>query len=90
MKHFKTIFRIVIGLFLPLAIRSAFANEATTVYLTAKGTDLRLAKTAELAWTAMPQPSEKVEVVFVDRTKTFQSILGIGGVAYRRCGRDFL
>ena len=79
MKYFQTIFRLVIWSLLLLANRSAFANESGAVYLTVKGTDLRLAKTEELTWTAMPQPSEKVDVVFVDPTKTFQSILGIGG-----------
>jgi glucosylceramidase len=55
------------------------ANDATAVYLTEKDTDLRLAKTAELNWTDMAQPSEKETVVFVDPAKTFQSIIGIGG-----------
>jgi glucosylceramidase len=79
MKYFQTIFRHVIWLLLLFANGSTFASDAATVYLTAKGTDLRLAKTAGLTWTTMPQPSEKVDVVFVDPTKTFQSILGIGG-----------
>ena len=50
-----------------------------TVYMTAKDTDLRLAKATELSWSDMPQPSEKETVVFVDPAKTFQTIVGIGG-----------
>ena len=52
---------------------------SVTVYLTAKDTGQRLAKTADLAFIAMPQPSEKEQCVFVDGTKRFQTLVGIGG-----------
>jgi glucosylceramidase len=55
------------------------ANEAASVYLTAKDTNQRLAKTAELHWSELAQPPEKVDVIFVDPTKPFQTLVGIGG-----------
>src|SRR5262245_19384352 len=52
---------------------------STAVYLTAKNSYFRLAKTAELEWIDLAQTSEKENVVFVDANKTYQTILGIGG-----------
>jgi glucosylceramidase len=49
------------------------------VYLTAKGAQKLLAKTGELAFFEMEQPSEKDAAVFVDPKKAFQTVLGIGG-----------
>ena len=78
MKHKQTVLPFVISAIL-FADQSCFANDAATVYLTAKGTDYRLAKMPDLSWSDMPQPSEKVDVVFVDPTKAFQTFIGIGG-----------
>jgi glucosylceramidase len=50
-----------------------------TVYLTAKDTAYRLANTGELNFIDLPQPSEKQETIFVDPSKTFQTVIGIGG-----------
>lgn len=50
-----------------------------SVYVTAKNTGQRLAKSADLQFVPMPQPGEKQQCVFVDSTKTFQTLLGIGG-----------
>jgi glucosylceramidase len=50
-----------------------------TVYLTAKNTACRLANVGELNFIDLPQPSEKQEAIFVDSSKTFQTVLGIGG-----------
>jgi glucosylceramidase len=49
------------------------------VYLTAQGTPQKLAKIAEPAFAALPQPSEQEAAVFVDPKKRFQTLLGIGG-----------
>jgi glucosylceramidase len=65
------------------ALTAAAAPETApghvTVYLTAKGGQHRLAKTAEPAFTALAQPSEQQAAVFVDPGKRFQTIIGIGG-----------
>jgi glucosylceramidase len=50
-----------------------------TVYVTAKDTGQRLADTGELRFTDMPQHTEKQECIFVDPSKEFQTMLGIGG-----------
>jgi len=62
-----------------LAISGVRAGERAAVYLTARGTDQRIAKAAELEWTDLPQPPEKVDVIFLDPSKKFQSLVGIGG-----------
>jgi glucosylceramidase len=49
------------------------------VYLTAKDTDNKLSRTGELSFEPLPQPTEKQESIFVDPSKTFQTVVGIGG-----------
>jgi glucosylceramidase len=49
------------------------------VYVTAKDTGQRLAKTAELDFKKLPQPSEKQDAIFVDSSKTYQTVVGVGG-----------
>jgi glucosylceramidase len=49
------------------------------VYTTAQNTHLRLSKTETLDFKKFGQPVETEACIFVDPTKTFQSILGIGG-----------
>jgi glucosylceramidase len=50
------------------------------VYTTADSTDLRLALTdSSLQFADFGQPKETQVCVFVDPTKTFQTLLGIGG-----------
>ena len=69
-------------LFIGLAVAaSSGAQDAGTVnvYLTAKGTGQKLAKTADLNFEKLPQPSEKQDAVFVDSSKTYQTIVGVGG-----------
>ena len=63
------------------AMVSAADNSAKpiSVYLTAKDTGQLLARTADLSFAAMPQPAEQEPCIFVDPTKTFQTLLGIGG-----------
>lgn len=77
----RTLFQFVVStlLVVSLTAESSRASDTATVYLTAKDTDLRLAKTAELHWTDLAQPTEKVDVLFIDPSKTFQTIIGIGG-----------
>jgi glucosylceramidase len=49
------------------------------VYVTAQGTSQKLARTDNLSFVDMPQPAEKQETIFVDPSKTYQTVLGIGG-----------
>ncbi len=49
------------------------------VYTTADSSNLRLTVTDSLSFKDLPQPLETDVCVFVDPTKTFQTILGIGG-----------
>jgi glucosylceramidase len=78
-----------LGMALALMSMTAFAQQKASgipsagtkvmVYTTAKDTELRLAKTAEVAFAESKQPLETEFSVFVEPEKTFQSILGIGG-----------
>ncbi len=54
-------------------------NKTVTIYTTAQNTDYRLSKTETLRFAAKPQPVETEISVFVDPSKTFQSVLGFGG-----------
>jgi glucosylceramidase len=66
---------------------TAFAQQATytakgkkaVVYTTAENTELRISKTHELDFDSSKQPLETEFSIFVEPSKTFQSILGIGG-----------
>jgi glucosylceramidase len=49
------------------------------VYVTARDTGQRLARTNDETLVDTPQITEKKEYVFVDPSKTFQTVLGIGG-----------
>ncbi|RYE29455.1 MAG: glycosyl hydrolase [Sphingobacteriaceae bacterium] len=55
------------------------ANKSVTVYTTAQNTDYRLSKTGTLQFAPKAQPAETEISVFVDPSKTFQSVIGIGG-----------
>ena len=71
--------RPVLALLLFLSLARGFSQNTAVVYLTAKDTNQRLAKTGELIFAGMPQPAEAQETVLVDPSKTFQTMLGIGG-----------
>ncbi len=71
--------RPVLILLLLLSLARGFSQNTAVVYLTAKDTNQRLAKTGELTFADMPQPPEKQETILVDPSKTFQTMLGIGG-----------
>jgi len=55
------------------------ANKMVTVYTTAQNTDYRISKTQTLPFAAKAQPVETETSIFVDPSKTFQSVVGIGG-----------
>jgi glucosylceramidase len=50
-----------------------------SVFTTAQNTDYRLTKTGTLTFTAKPQPEEGDISVFVDPSRMFQTMIGIGG-----------
>jgi len=54
-------------------------HKIVKVYLTADHTNDRLTQTETLHFTDKPQPVETEVAVFVDPSKTFQTMLGIGG-----------
>ncbi len=62
-----------------LAATSRLPAEALQVYVTAKDTEQRLTRVADLSLAARDHPTEKQPYVFVDPAKTFQTVLGIGG-----------
>jgi glucosylceramidase len=49
------------------------------LYLTAKNTSQRLARTGELRFAAGNQAAVQGQAIFIDPSKTFQVVLGIGG-----------
>jgi glucosylceramidase len=54
-------------------------SRPVSIYVTAKDTGQRLARIGDLHFTDLPQPTEKQMCIFVDPSKTFQTLLGIGG-----------
>lgn len=54
-------------------------NRTIAVYTTAKDTDLRLSPSGTLTFRDASQPLETQTSIFVDPSKTFQTIVGIGG-----------
>ncbi|MCU0786648.1 MAG: glycosyl hydrolase [Verrucomicrobia bacterium] len=61
-----------------LCAAGAPAEGTATLYLTAKGTQQRLAPSGELTFQAKPQPQEWEKAVFLDPSKKFQTFVGIG------------
>ncbi len=49
------------------------------VYLTAKNTGDKLSKKETLIFEDLPQPEEHTSTIILDKNKTFQSVIGIGG-----------
>ncbi|MGE5810509.1 MAG: hypothetical protein ACM339_03350, partial [Ignavibacteria bacterium] len=49
------------------------------IYLTAKNTNDRIAKKESLKFEPLEQPDEHIPTIILDRDKTFQTIVGIGG-----------
>lgn len=75
---------VILALALFLARTASGQTASTTprsgeIYLTAKGTDHRLARIGDLNFMDLPQPTEKQPCIFIDPTRKFQTVLGIGG-----------
>ena len=65
-----------------LSVRTGDADISSrpvSVYVTAQDTGQRLARLGDLHFTDLPQPTEQQMCIFVDASKTFQTLLGIGG-----------
>jgi glucosylceramidase len=78
MMIFRTGLLWLVALTLPFA--ACAQTKTVAVYVTAKDTGQRLARTDSLSWIDLPQPAEQTqECVFVDPSKTFQTVVGIGG-----------
>ena len=73
----KQLFAAAISLLIMPA--SLHAQKEVTVYTTAHNSDYRLMKTGTLPFSAKPQPAEDEFSVFVDPSRTFQTMIGIGG-----------
>ena len=58
---------------------ASIKNKTVTIYTTAENTALRLSKNGTAKFQLLAQPVEGEISVFVDPSKTFQSVLGIGG-----------
>src|SRR5580765_3447217 len=57
----------------------AQAAPPVKVFVTAKEGNQRLTQEGQLQWVPLAQPTENQACVFVDSSKTFQTVLGIGG-----------
>ena len=77
MRIYPTAWLMAAALSLPGA--AAAQSPTVAVYVTAKDTGQRLARTNPLSWMDMAQPSERQQCVFIDPSKTFQTVVGIGG-----------
>ena len=64
---------------LSISYTENYNSKTLQVYTTAKDTELRLTKTAELVFKRKVQPLETEVAVFVNTNKKFQEFLGIGG-----------
>ncbi len=54
-------------------------NKTVKVYITEQGSDSRLKDAGSVTFSASPQPGERDFSVFVDNSKKFQTMLGVGG-----------
>ncbi len=54
-------------------------DKTVKVYVTEQGSDSRLKDAGTLTFSVLPQPGETDLSVFVDNSKTFQTMLGVGG-----------
>jgi len=61
------------------AAQQGTVPDHASMYLTAKGSDARLAKMADLTFFDLAQPTEKEPAIFVDPNRKFQTLIGIGG-----------
>ena len=70
---------LIAFMIVPSQSHCAGAQGRVDVYLTARDTGQRLAKSETIGFTEKISPTEKDEEIFVDPSKKFQTILGIGG-----------
>jgi glucosylceramidase len=78
-KNLATLLGLLVSGVMATAAAAEKSDMHVAVYLTAKNSGQYLAKTADLSFVAMPQPAENDPCIIVDPTKTFQTLLGIGG-----------
>src|ERR1700733_11715692 len=71
------------------AVAYSAKNKTVKVYLTAENSDKRLTQTETLHFTDKPQPVETEVAVFVDPSKKFQTMLGIGGALHDASAETF-
>jgi len=81
MNSFKT--SILFSLLVVCGCNNLQANEPVRtkaqIFVTAKDTLLRLTHTSDILFKDFGQPTEKQVCIFLDPTKTFQTMVGIGG-----------
>ena len=70
---------ILIGLGSPRLYAADSSDKDVAVYLTAKDGGQRLARTGDISFFDLGQSLEGPNFIFVDSSKTFQTVLGIGG-----------
>ena len=61
------------------SLAADFTSKPVAVYMTAKDTGQRLARTGELHFADSPRHTEKQECIYVDPAREFQTVLGVGG-----------
>lgn len=59
--------------------KTSLEGKTVNVYITAQGTDYRIAANSRTKFSLRPQPTEQEPCVFVDPAKSFQTFVGIGG-----------
>jgi glucosylceramidase len=64
---------------LPYTGTAGLPGTRAEIYLTARGTGDRLTKKDPVMFAPLEQPDEHVPTIILDKDKTFQSIIGIGG-----------
>jgi glucosylceramidase len=81
--HLNTSTLTLLGMLLFGVLTNAEASDNSqspiAVYLTAKDMGQPMARMEDLKFKPMTQPTEHQPCIFVDSTKTFQTLLGIGG-----------
>jgi glucosylceramidase len=70
---------IVIGVQAQKKSKAGRTDQKISVVVTAQNTNYRLSKALQLQFSPSGQPFEHIPFVYVDPTKTFQTIVGIGG-----------
>jgi glucosylceramidase len=79
MKQTTAAISIASSFLLAVALAQGAPGNSVVTYLTAKDGDQRLTRTGSTEFTPATPLTEKEEYIFVDPTKSFQTILGIGG-----------